>query len=224
MLGLPDGIKAVLFDLDGVLTDTATVHFRAWKQMFEAHGWPFAQGDYDAYVDGKPREDGIRDFLSSRDVHPSESEITALGDEKNELVLNLIKTQGRQRLRRVAAVPDRHQGGGAAPRAGLLEQQRPAGPGGDRARQGHRGPRRRPRQDEAPACAASPRRTRSWRPRASSAWSRRRPPCSRTRWPGSRRARRATSGSSSASTASASATRCTQHGADIVVDDLSELL
>ena len=94
MLGLPDGIKAVLFDLDGVLTDTATVHFRAWKQMFEAHGWPFAQGDYDAYVDGKPREDGIRDFLSSRDVHPSESEITALGDEKNDLVLNLIKTQG----------------------------------------------------------------------------------------------------------------------------------
>jgi beta-phosphoglucomutase family hydrolase len=94
VLGLPDGIKAVLFDLDGVLTDTATVHFRAWKQMFEAHGWPFAQGDYDAYVDGKPREDGIRDFLSSRDAHPSESEISALGDEKNELVLNLIKSQG----------------------------------------------------------------------------------------------------------------------------------
>ena len=94
MLGLPDGIKAVLFDLDGVLTDTATVHFRAWKQMFEAHGYPFDQSDYDAHVDGKPREDGIRDFLSSRDVHLSKSEIDALGDEKNDLVLNLIKTQG----------------------------------------------------------------------------------------------------------------------------------
>src|SRR3954468_17339734 len=94
MLGLPGGITALLFDLDGVLTDTATVHFRAWKQMFEAHGWSFEQHDYDAYVDGKPREDGIRDFLASRDVHPSESEITALGNEKNDLVLDLIKTLG----------------------------------------------------------------------------------------------------------------------------------
>jgi beta-phosphoglucomutase family hydrolase len=94
MLGLPEGISALLFDLDGVLTDTARVHSRAWKQMFEAHGWPFSERDYVLYVDGKPREDGIRDFLASRDVHPSESEITALGDEKNKLVLELIKTQG----------------------------------------------------------------------------------------------------------------------------------
>ena len=65
MLGLPDGIKALLFDLDGVLTDTARVHARAWKQMFEAHGYPFSQDDYDSYVDGKPREDGIRDFLAT---------------------------------------------------------------------------------------------------------------------------------------------------------------
>jgi beta-phosphoglucomutase family hydrolase len=94
VLGLPEGIKALLFDLDGVLTDTARVHFHAWKQMFEAHGWPFEQDDYDAYVDGKPREDGIRDFLASRDLHPSESEITALGTEKNDLVLDLIRTEG----------------------------------------------------------------------------------------------------------------------------------
>jgi beta-phosphoglucomutase family hydrolase len=94
VLGLPEGIKALLFDLDGVLTDTARVHSRAWKQMFEAHGYPFSQDDYKSYVDGKPREDGIRDFLASRDVHPSEDEITKLGDEKNTLVLDLIKTQG----------------------------------------------------------------------------------------------------------------------------------
>jgi beta-phosphoglucomutase family hydrolase len=94
VLGLPDGVKALLFDLDGVLTDTARVHSRAWKQMFEAHGWSFSQEDYVRYVDGKPREDGIRDFLASRDVHPSEPEVTALGDEKNTLVLDLIKTEG----------------------------------------------------------------------------------------------------------------------------------
>jgi beta-phosphoglucomutase family hydrolase len=94
MLGLPGGITALLFDLDGVLTDTASVHFKAWKQMFEQHDYPFEQHDYDEYVDGKPREDGIRDFLDSRDVHLSKSEIDALGNEKNDLVLNLIKTQG----------------------------------------------------------------------------------------------------------------------------------
>src|SRR4051812_16045573 len=94
MLGLPGGITALLFDLDGVLTDTARVHFKAWKQMFEAHGYPFEQHDYDQYVDGKPREDGIRDFLLSRDVHLSAGEIEVLGSEKNDLVLNLIKTQG----------------------------------------------------------------------------------------------------------------------------------
>src|ERR1700754_2847856 len=94
MLGLPGGITALLFDLDGVLTDTASVHFKAWKQMFEQHGYSFAQHDYDEYVDGKPREDGVRDFLASRDVHLSKTEIDALGTEKNDLVLNLIKSQG----------------------------------------------------------------------------------------------------------------------------------
>jgi beta-phosphoglucomutase family hydrolase len=100
VLGLPDGITACLFDLDGVLTDTARVHARAWKRTFEAHGQPFDEhADYDEYVDGKPREDGIRDFLASRGVHPSEAEIAAIGDEKNALVLELIHTDG------VAAYP-----------------------------------------------------------------------------------------------------------------------
>jgi len=92
---LPDGITACLFDLDGVLTNTAEVHARAWKQTFEAHGYDFdARADYDRYVDGKSREDGIRDFLASRDVHPSEAEIAKLGDEKNDLVLKLIHETG----------------------------------------------------------------------------------------------------------------------------------
>jgi beta-phosphoglucomutase family hydrolase len=101
MLGLPDGVTACLFDLDGVLTKTATVHARAWKQMFDdylrAQGdeRPFDEhDDYDTYVDGKPRSAGVRDFLASRNLHPSDEEIARLGDSKNELVLELIRTQG----------------------------------------------------------------------------------------------------------------------------------
>jgi beta-phosphoglucomutase family hydrolase len=101
MLGLPDGITACLFDLDGVLTKTATIHARAWKQLFDAylreHGdaRPFDEhADYDAYVDGKPRDAGVRDFLATRGLHPDEQEVKALGDRKNALVLELIRTQG----------------------------------------------------------------------------------------------------------------------------------
>ena len=80
-LGLPDAVQACLFDLDGVLTDTAKVHAAAWKQMFDEYlrnradrlGQPFLpfdpHDDYDDYVDGKPRLDGVRDFLTSRDIH-----------------------------------------------------------------------------------------------------------------------------------------------------------
>jgi beta-phosphoglucomutase family hydrolase len=101
MLGLPDGVTACLFDLDGVLTKTAVVHARAWKRMFDEYlrdqgdPKPFDEhGDYDTYVDGKPRSTGIRDFLASRGMHPDEAEITRLGDIKNEMVLELIRTQG----------------------------------------------------------------------------------------------------------------------------------
>jgi beta-phosphoglucomutase family hydrolase len=101
MLGLPDGVTACLFDLDGVLTKTATVHARAWKQMFDDYlreqgdERPFDEhDDYDRYVDGKPRSAGVRDFLASRGLHPSEDEIAHLGDIKNDLVLDLIQTQG----------------------------------------------------------------------------------------------------------------------------------
>jgi beta-phosphoglucomutase family hydrolase len=109
VLGLPDAITACLFDLDGVLTKTAEVHARAWKQAFDAylerHGAPpfDAVRDYDEYVDGKPRLDGVRDFLASRAIElpegtpddPSGAEtIEGLAKAKNELVLRLIRDEG----------------------------------------------------------------------------------------------------------------------------------
>ena len=114
MLGLPDGITACLFDLDGVLTKTAVVHRRAWKQMFDEYlrsraertgeeFVPFEQSDYDAYVDGKPRYDGVRDFLASRgielpegpeDADPGDESIHGLGNRKNDLVLEMIRKDG----------------------------------------------------------------------------------------------------------------------------------
>src|SRR5919206_584260 len=78
-LGLPAGIRACLFDLDGVLTQTARVHAAAWKEMFDeylrgraqltgAPFVPFTPQDYDRYVDGRPRYDGVRTFLASRGI------------------------------------------------------------------------------------------------------------------------------------------------------------
>src|SRR3954451_18198939 len=115
MLGLPDGIKACLFDLDGVLTRTAKVHAAAWKEMFDDYlrkraerageaFVPFDAGDdYDEYVDGKPRYDGVRSFLQSRGIElpdgspddpPSTETVDGLGNRKNELVLELIGRDG----------------------------------------------------------------------------------------------------------------------------------
>lgn len=108
MLGLPDGIRAGLFDLDGVLTRTAVVHAAAWKELFDeflrrrAHetGEPFvpfdAHADYDRYVDGKKRADGVRSFLAARGIQLPEggpddpttaATVHGLGNRKNELVL-----------------------------------------------------------------------------------------------------------------------------------------
>jgi beta-phosphoglucomutase family hydrolase len=111
VLGLPDGIRACLFDMDGVLTETATVHARAWKSMFDAYlrqregedFAPFTQDDYDRYVDGKPRYDGVKSFLAARGIElpqgspddaPGAETIDGLGNRKNELVLKLIHDEG----------------------------------------------------------------------------------------------------------------------------------
>jgi beta-phosphoglucomutase family hydrolase len=99
MLGLPDPVVGCLFDLDGVLTNTATVHFAAWKQTFDEvlqeHGQPaFTQDDYDQFVDGKRREDGVRDFLASRDLPTPDDQVSKVGNRKNDLLLDKIKTDG----------------------------------------------------------------------------------------------------------------------------------
>jgi beta-phosphoglucomutase family hydrolase len=115
MLGLPDGTLACLFDLDGVVTKTALVHAAAWKQMFDAFlreyaaetgtaFVPFDQvGEYDRYVDGKPRLDGTRSFLRSRGIElpegspddpPGAHTIYGLSNRKNALVLEIIDKSG----------------------------------------------------------------------------------------------------------------------------------
>jgi beta-phosphoglucomutase family hydrolase len=115
MLGLPADIHALLFDLDGVLTQTAKVHAAAWKQTFDEFlrqraqesSTPFVPfdevADYDEYVDGKPREDGVRSFLDSRGIElpegsaddpPDAATIHGVGNNKNERVLKLIHQQG----------------------------------------------------------------------------------------------------------------------------------
>ena len=114
-LGLPSRIRACLFDLDGVLTQTAKVHAAAWKEMFDDFlreraaqtGEKFVPfdpvADYDTYVDGKPRYDGVRSFLASRGIElpegdpndpPSAETVRGLGNRKNELVLALLKRDG----------------------------------------------------------------------------------------------------------------------------------
>jgi beta-phosphoglucomutase family hydrolase len=115
VLGLPDGVHALLFDLDGVLTQTAKVHAAAWKQMFDEflrswsqqHGTEFVPfdivKDYDEYVDGKPRYDGVQSFLQSRAIElpqgtpddpPAAATVHGLGNRKNEIVLKMIHDQG----------------------------------------------------------------------------------------------------------------------------------
>jgi len=95
VLGLPDGVVGCLFDLDGVITDTASVHQAAWKQVFEEEtGRPFTPHDYQAYVDGKPRENGVRDYLSSLGQVPDEATVRKVADRKNDLLQERIARDG----------------------------------------------------------------------------------------------------------------------------------
>jgi beta-phosphoglucomutase family hydrolase len=115
VLGLPDGVNTCLFDLDGVLTQTAKVHAKAWKRMFDEYlkqraertGEEFVpfddRDDYDDYVDGKPRYEGVESFLESRGIDlprgeptdpPDAETVDGLGNRKNALVLELIHDQG----------------------------------------------------------------------------------------------------------------------------------
>ncbi|MDQ1743248.1 MAG: hypothetical protein QOE23_1587 [Pseudonocardiales bacterium] len=112
VLGLPDGVLACLFDLDGVLTDTAAVHAAAWKHTFDdflrerdGDGFePFdSEADYDRYVDGKPRADGVRDFLAARGIELPEGApddpgsaptVHGLGNRKNEELNRRIASDG----------------------------------------------------------------------------------------------------------------------------------
>jgi len=117
MFGLPDGVAACLFDMDGVVTQTAVVHAAAWKEMFddflrqraESTGTEFVpfdpHADYDAYVDGKPRLDGTRSFLKSRGIDlpegapddpPGTPTIHGLSNRKNDLVLAKLAAGGVQ--------------------------------------------------------------------------------------------------------------------------------
>jgi beta-phosphoglucomutase family hydrolase len=109
-LRLPASTAALLFDMDGVLTDTAVVHARAWDETFDAvleklgTGPPFdRRADYEAHVDGRSRLDGVRAFLASRDIElpegtpddpPDALTINGIGRRKNDLVLELIRSDG----------------------------------------------------------------------------------------------------------------------------------
>jgi beta-phosphoglucomutase family hydrolase len=106
-----DHYSAVLFDLDGVLTPTAEVHMRAWDQMFNAflsargEQRAYTDADYFAHVDGKPRYDGVRDMLATRDIvlpegspddPPDAETVSGLGNRKNAVFASLLETEGVQ--------------------------------------------------------------------------------------------------------------------------------
>jgi len=110
-----DRYDAVLLDLDGVITDTASIHAACWKQMFDEYlqkratqrGEAFRPfdiaSDYRLYVDGEPRYDGVRDFLTSRGIKlpegspddpPQIDTVCGLGNRKNQLVNEVIHERG----------------------------------------------------------------------------------------------------------------------------------
>ena len=99
-------LESAVFDLDGVITGTATVHAKAWKESFDIYleEWSKQTGrpqppfdevqDYLAHVDGKPRQNGIADFLVSRGIEPATDVVERIASDKNGRYLRLIETLG----------------------------------------------------------------------------------------------------------------------------------
>jgi beta-phosphoglucomutase family hydrolase len=96
----PDGIRAWLFDMDGVLTKTAVVHAKAWKEAFDPvlaeHGQaPFdAHAEYEAHVDGKPRRDGVRSLLVARGIEATDALVGRIADAKQERIVAVLERDG----------------------------------------------------------------------------------------------------------------------------------
>ena len=103
------GATALLFDLDGVLTPTAVVHEQAWQELFDGYlaetGHPegYQESDYFDHIDGKPRFDGVRDFLTSRgitlpegptDDDPANTSVQGLGNRKNRIFNEIVDSRG----------------------------------------------------------------------------------------------------------------------------------
>lgn len=130
---LPSTIRVALFDLDGVLTRTATLHAQAWKTMFDdilsgegegpgAAGRPFdIDADYRRYVDGLPRLDGVRSFLASRGIDlpegdpddgPDERTVVGLGARKNDLFNRLLAEHGPDVIEPARAAVERFRAAG----------------------------------------------------------------------------------------------------------------
>ncbi len=135
---LPPGIEACLFDMDGVLTRTATVHAKAWAEAFDgllrrrakAGGPAFVPFDpvvdYTAHVDGKPRDDGVRDFLASRGITlpeggredpPDAETVRGVGNAKNVKLLEVLERTASRSSRARCDSCTPHARPGCAPRS-----------------------------------------------------------------------------------------------------------
>ena len=146
MLGLPEAVHACLFDLDGVLTDTASVHTKAWKVMFdsfleqhaEQSGEQFVEfdpdKDYLKYVDGKKREDGVRSFLASRGIElpdgdpddgPDKDTIYGLGTRKNDAFQETLHKDGVKVFEGSRRYLEKVDCGGSGHRSGVVKREYP---------------------------------------------------------------------------------------------------
>ena len=216
-------LDAVLFDLDGVLTPTAEIHERAWKEMFDSFlatvpvRRQFSASDYLHYVDGKPRFDGVRSFVAvPRDRpprglprRPAGVRIDRFARQHEERdVPDDPAPRRHRRVPRLGAHARRPDGTGHRDGGRVVVAQRARGARGVRPRPSVRGGGRRDGRDAGSDSAASRHPTPSWRRRRSSAYRPTGPSSPRTRSPVSRPDGPAASASSSGSTGAPGTTRC----------------